>query len=482
MKHSDTTSAPGAMDESDRSHDSEPASNMHDHMQIGAAPLHTQRSSTDSSTASRNGQGTCGHFIRDVLFLISCSYAAARDFNSFAVASLFLMLVGSYDRMQSALRASRPVAASVIFCVESHRDAPFETLGSGSLNPNQLGSSSQLESDVHVCGDEDTLHDEHVHISDTEGLVAPEDALLKVEDCDITQRPPLLEIDQDIFTVKSQDDNTQATGYLKNWRSLNAFEFDLDLLPPKSDGGDNRPREEQSLPENMEATTAQPEDCITHGTTPPQTSRTLHQMNVDGGSNQDSGEASSALTKDDDYALNKTVWLKYRPRTTAKDYMFGFGHDAFKADIPDDYVSKAMSYLSAAKTVNLETSDKATRKKERRSKRQYDKRKKETARKREIGAASLRKGEELVEHMFDSGWVPSDMHDFKLTLAVLMEDRVKIYQELVKEGWSDHGWWLHQLMSSWERESSTMTAKEKKKEKERFQLLVKGTWLEDVES
>jgi hypothetical protein len=297
------------------------------------------------------------------------------------------------------------------------------------------------------------VHDEHV--SDTEGLVAPEDAL-------------------------SQYESARAS-LLKNLRSLNAFDFDLDLLPPNSDHGDNRPLEEQSLPENKEATTARPKDGFTHGTTSPPTSRSLHQMSVDGGSDQDSGKASSVLGKDNDHALYRTYWLR-RPRITVKDYSLRPGLDALEVDEPNDYRLKTIRYQDTDEEVNLETSDKATRKKERRSKRQYDKRKKETARKREIGAASLKKGEELVEHMFDSGWVPSDMHEFKVTLAVLMEDRVKIYQELVKEGWSDHGWWLHQLMSSWERESSTTTAKEKKKEKERFQLLVKGTWLEDVES
>jgi hypothetical protein len=121
------------------------------------------------------------------------------------------------------------------------------------------------------------------------------------------------------------------------------------------------------------------------------------------------------------------------------------------------------------------TADKPSRKKERRAKRQRKRREAESLRKRVVGAANLKKVGELVECMFSVGWVLGDVDRFLGALGLALNSREEIYEELVKEGFTSHGHSLYDLMSRWEREPGAMN----KKEEERIQRLIKGSWLED---
>ena len=101
----------------------------------------------------------------------------------------------------------------------------------------------------------------------------------------------------------------------------------------------------------------------------------------------------------------------------------------------------------------------------------------ESLRNRGVGAANLKKGEELARYMFKSGWVPGDIYRLKTALWLLLDAREQTYEELASEGFTFHGWRLYNFMSRWEREPGAMN----QKEEERIQRLIKDSWLEDSE-
>jgi hypothetical protein len=287
--------------------------------------------------------------------------------------------------------------------MEAHGDDSCNT--SGNTKSSQLSSSSHTGSQIYICSDDDALQDEH--FSDAEGPVSFGDTATGVRDCSTVQRPPLLEIEPDIFAEKSQHGSTQAP-FLENLRRLRAFESSINLLRSNP----SWLLQEQPLPDNEEATSAQVGDGSTHGTAAPPTYRKPHQMTVDDGTIQNSDEPGSRFGED-----------MIIPRYPINDYSFLsdlHGVHALKAHTTESFAFRTSRYEGVAKEINPKTAGKSSRKKERRSKRQYNKRSMESERKRDMGAANLKKGRDFIEHMFYFGWVTSDMDDFTSIVARLL--------------------------------------------------------------
>ena len=394
-KQSETTPASGPVKESEHRDNSESASGAHDQTPVSAVPTF------------RNRVGGLRHLTLVVLFVISGLYAAKRDLSSFAWVTLFLMLIGYYDRMKLLLQRDARVTAEAVL---------------------------QTEAD---------------------------------------QRLLLLEIDPDISTadfrlrgILEENMSDRVTMEVAQMR-IHGQSY-LVLKKPRNSYQQSFFSRSSSLRESTRPA------GFRHVVSP---IRKPHRMNVDERIDQDSDEIGSALSEDENNTSNGAFGSKDLPTSTIDDHSSLLGRIVPKAYIPDHTATMAETREDTVTEINPTTADKPSRKKERRAKRQRNRRKMESLRKQELGAANLKKGEELAESMFISGWVLGDMMKMMVTLEVLLRDRERIYEELVREDSTAHGWRLYNLMSSWEREPGAMN-RYGKKEEERIQRLIKGSWLE----
>ena len=486
-KQSETTPASGAVNESDHRDDSESAFDVHDRTPVSPVPTF------------RNRVGGLGHLSLVILFLISSLYAAKRDLSSFTLNALFLMLIGGYDWMQPMLQGNVRVTTGAVLHTEADRDDSCK-----SSEPSRLSS---LTSELHSCDNDSNLLDEP--IIRPERLVTPEVYVSGAEDCEDDHRPPLLEIDPDVLTTADSRRESRYEDLNRSMRVLQSRQSDsysitikprdpyqppLFEMPPPSLRDPKQPNflgppPPQSLhdlyqpylfgmtpPQSLREPTTRAGNCLVDDATPVVPTRMPYRMNLAERIAQEAKEIISALNKDKNNSSEGAFGPKGLPSSTVDNYSFLLGRVVPKAYIPGHSTITAKTREDTVTEINLTTADKPSRKKERRARQQRVKRQMESSRKKEVGAANLKKGEELVDHMFRTGWVPGDMEDFQTTLELLLEAREEIYEELVREGDTDHGWWLYDLMSSWERKPGAMN----KEEEERIQRLIKSSWLNIV--
>ena len=190
-KQSETTPASGAVNESDHRDDSESAFGAHDRTPVSPVPTF------------RNRVGGLGHLTLVVLFVFSGLYAAKRDLSSFTWATLFLMLIGYYDRMQLLLRQHARVTTGAVLHTEADRDD-----SSTSPEPSRLSS---LGSELQSRDNHSNLLDEH--ILRPQRLVTPTKDVSGAEDCEDDQRPPLLEIDPDVLETADSRRESKHKGF-----------------------------------------------------------------------------------------------------------------------------------------------------------------------------------------------------------------------------------------------------------------------------
>ncbi|KAM0701696.1 hypothetical protein Q7P35_010605 [Cladosporium inversicolor] len=229
-------------------------------------------SGTDSSIAALNPNGDCDYFVEHIILLVSCVYAASQDSKAFYIASVFVVLIGSYNWMLSILRPPPSVAAWIALSDTASSTASFSldgafdylvehmmllvscvyaaSQGSGAffftslftvlistyiwiqavlqfspsvpprrmtsgflnceepfrirrgLEPDALRSSSDtgLEVSYHGIG---SAQQQDYGI-ETHRLDVVDGIALEADVCDNVPRPPLLEIDPDIFTADIQ--------------------------------------------------------------------------------------------------------------------------------------------------------------------------------------------------------------------------------------------------------------------------------------
>lgn len=446
-KQSETIPASGAVNESDHRYDSESAPDAHDRAPVSPVPTF------------RNRVGGLGHLTLVILFLISGLYAAKRDLSSFTLNALFLMLIGGYDWMQPTLQRNARTTARPVLHTETDRDDSCK-----SPEPSRLSS---FGSELQYRDNDSNLLDEH--ILRPERPVTPADDVSGAEDCEDDQHPPLLEIDPDIFAADFRHGSKPK--YHMDDRAFTMLQSRLfDSYSVRKEPHD------PYQPSLFAHSSSLPKYTTPAGfRSVASPFREPHRMNVDERIDQDSDETGSALSKDENDTSNGAFGLKDLPKSAVVNYSFLLGRVVPKACIPDYSTIMAKPREDTITEIDPTTADKPSRKKERRAKRQRIRRKVESIRKRGVGAANLKKGEELTRYMFKSGWVPGDIDGLKIALGLLLEAREETYEELASEGFTPHGWRLYKFMSRWEREPGAMN----QKEEERIQRLIKGSWLED---
>jgi hypothetical protein len=419
---SETTPACRVVCESDPSHDSEIISDVQASTPAARRP---------KTAASPNIDDNYNYLVEHIMLLVSCAYAASQGSKAFFFASLFVVVVSSYNWMQSVLRRSPSVAAHRILFERPicEKSCP---------EPDRLCAGAVQE---RPCDTVPNL-----------ALLAIKPDIFTLELCD----PDIMEDDIELIMIQADESRTMAIAALKQ----NGNDIVGAIMWLTFDSEDFR---------SGWARVTEREACRQRGR--------LGKASEESGA-MDMGKVSQAEKHPADLSQNRSSASYDLRNLTAgypvlkqvpyaehlsqmdievlglEDLLSSQRHTLSNMDMMKAYYGRQSLAENASEGSEAKDTSAALRPKSRRAKRQRERRMKERDLKREVGIANLKQGAILIEEMLKLGWVLESPSGFARSLSDFLggDPRMELkLRELVEDGDLYYVSGLRELHRGWKR-------------------------------